>query len=209
MCQTCLGSFERAEFTCRRCAAPTPHLNVHRADCPRCQNRTYRFESARAGGLYRGVLREAVLQLKSGRAEALGGELGAWLGGYWLELGCERPDMVIPLPCHWQRRWSRGLNPAEVLARRVARVLAVPLRERILRVARKSKKQGTLTPNQRFENVRGLFRVSAGYALRDRSVLLVDDVLTTGATASEAARTLRRSGARRVDVLVAARGVGA
>ncbi len=206
-CRACLSQFPWSRSTCSRCA--TPGLNVEPARCPRCQERKYRFDATFAGGEYRDLLRAAILQLKSGQSEALGEALGEWVAAKWLlENAGEVYDCIIPMPCHWRRRWVRGSNPAEALSRPISRILSIPTRDRILRVCRKSRKQGTLSPNQRFENVRGLFRVTAGYSLSAQRILLVDDVMTTGATASEAARSLRAAGASRVHVLVAARGTG-
>jgi ComF family protein len=206
-CDGCLAGFPLAQAMCERCAAPG--RNVASQHCPRCQERNYRFDATFAGGVYSDLLRAAILQLKSGQNEPLGEALGTWIASRWLLTEfAETFDCVIPMPCHWRRRWSRGGNPAESLCRPISRILSIPTNDRILRVGRMSMKQGTLSPNQRFENVRGLFRVSAGYSLSAQRILLVDDVMTTGATASDAARALRKAGAARVQVLVAARGTG-
>ena len=143
-----------------------------------------------------------------------GGESLALAGGNWLgECRAERLrewncDLIVPMPMHWRRRLTRGLNPPELIAERVASSLRLPVARRLLRLRRKPRKQGTLTTLQRFRNVRDVFRVSTTYALNGVRLLLLDDVMTTGATANEAARTLLRHGAERVDVAVIARGIG-
>lgn len=119
-----------------------------------------------------------------------------------------RPDLVVPVPMHWSRRIVRGTNPAEVLAEMVAQKLQIPVALDLLQNRRKTRKQGTLLPDQRRRNVREAFSVSAGYDIKDTCILLIDDVMTTGATGDELSRMLRRAGARRVSVAVLARGTG-
>lgn len=208
-CRECLQEFGQIESPCLRCGAPTPSFAAPDERCPRCRDRRYGFEQVVAGGPYQGRLQHAILQLKQGRQLTLGAALGEWLAWErWPLLPCESYDLIAPTPTHWRRRYRRGCNPAEEIARPVARIRSIPLAARLLRLVRLPDKQGVLTPNQRFANVRNVFHVRRTYDLAGLRVLLVDDVLTTGATAGEAARTLRRAGAARVDVLVAARGVG-
>ncbi len=117
-------------------------------------------------------------------------------------------DVVVPVPMHWWRRFKRGTHTAGVLAGAVAQQLNVPLAGQLLRCRHKLLKQGTLRPSERFRNMHGAFRFSSGYDITDKYVVLIDDIMTTGATASEAARILRRSGASEVAVAVVARGIG-
>jgi ComF family protein len=116
-----------------------------------------------------------------------------------------RPDLIVPIPMHWSRRLSRGANSPELLARELARSLGVRRDERALVRTRRTERQTDVLPEQRSENIRGAFRVAAGRNLANVRVLLVDDVLTTGATAQEAAKTLRRAGTAEVAVAVLAR----
>ncbi len=118
------------------------------------------------------------------------------------------PDLVVPVPMHWSRRIARGTNPAEVLAETVAQKLRIPVALDLLHNRRKTRKQGTLLPDQRRRNVREAFSVSAGYDIKDTCVLLIDDVMTTGATGDELSRMLRQAGAKRISVAVLARGTG-
>jgi predicted amidophosphoribosyltransferase len=100
------------------------------------------------------------------------------------------------------------VNSPDLIVEAIAARLSLPHSARILFSRRRTRKQGTLLPAERRKNVRGAFGVKKGYDLAEQHVLLVDDIMTTGATANEAARTLRRSGAARVSVLVVARAVG-
>jgi ComF family protein len=116
----------------------------------------------------------------------------------------EQVDLVVPVPMHWWRKWSRGFNQAELLARGVARRTGIPV-TRALKRRRRTLAQAGLTLAQRRENLTAVFRVTARNRVEGRRVLLVDDVLTTGATASACAETLKRAGARSVVLLTLAR----
>jgi ComF family protein len=114
-------------------------------------------------------------------------------------------DAVVPVPLHWWRRVVRGYNQSAAVAYGLAGELGLPYRRWWLRRRRNTPSQKALTAGQRRENVRGAFCVRSGAPLRGKHVLLVDDVMTTGATSNEAARALKRGGAARVTLAVLAR----
>jgi ComF family protein len=116
----------------------------------------------------------------------------------------EQLDLVVPVPMHWWRKWNRGFNQAELLARVVGRRTGIPV-ARALKRRRSTLSQAGLTLAQRRENLTGVFRVPARNRMEGRRVLLVDDVFTTGATASACAAALKRAGARSVVLLTLAR----
>jgi predicted amidophosphoribosyltransferase len=116
--------------------------------------------------------------------------------------------VVVPIPLHWRRRWAQRTNSAAVLAEILSGRLGLPHADGLHRRRRYTKRQFDLTPHQRWDNVRHAFCVRAGYHLQRANVLLVDDILTTGATCSEAAHTLRKAGAAGVTVAVIARSFG-
>jgi predicted amidophosphoribosyltransferase len=118
------------------------------------------------------------------------------------------PDLIAPVPTHWVKRLLRGTNGPDLLVEGIGSSLSFPTVMNLLYCRRRTKKQGTLMPSERLVNVRNAFAVNAGYDIHNAHVLLIDDIMTTGATASEAARTLRRAGASVVTVAVVARGVG-
>ncbi len=157
---------------------------------------------------YEGLLRETILRIKSWTGE----DIAEVFGGLWARRMAARltllqPDIVIPVPLHWTRRWRRGFNQSEVLARCLAKELAIACWPRALRRLRATPKQ-TEQPSgtARRDNVKHAFQTRAGVNLSGKTVLLVDDVLTTGATASEAARALRVSKPKAVYVVVLAHG---
>ncbi|HWB98813.1 MAG TPA: ComF family protein [Bryobacteraceae bacterium] len=113
-------------------------------------------------------------------------------------------DVVAPVPLHWRRRWRRGFNQSELLAREIARRWSVPV-ENLARRSRATLTQAGLSNAARRENVSRAFAVPRPRGVEGRRILLVDDVMTTGATASACALALKRAGARSVNLLTLAR----
>jgi ComF family protein len=113
-------------------------------------------------------------------------------------------DAVVPMPLHWRRRWQRGFNQSELLAREIARKWNVPVCG-LVRRKRATAPQAGLTSAERRKNVQGAFAVKKAARLNGTRLLLIDDVLTTGATASACARALKRAGAAHVTFLALAR----
>lgn len=119
-----------------------------------------------------------------------------------------RADLIVPVPMFWSRRLGRGTNSPDIMAGALGRCLGMPLGRRVLSRRRNTLPQASLSPKERFQNVRGAFRARAGYRLDGLRVLLVDDILTTGATCSEAAKMLKQAGATMVAAAVIARAQG-
>jgi ComF family protein len=205
-CQACLDQLALLSGpTCLRCSATVPAA-ADRERCPRCRDFKLWFDGAVALGEYTGLLRDWILRMKRGPGDRLALAVAELVWQGCGERLCEaRPDVVVPVAMHWRRRWARGTNSAALVAERLAGRLRVPLAAGLLRRSRNTPPQFTLPPSERAANVRGAFCVNAGYHLDKARVLLVDDVLTTGATCSEAARVLKRTGAAHVTAVVAAR----
>lgn len=146
---------------------------------------------------YDGRVGQAVRRLKYSRATSLAGPLAALLAEAQSRLGLDQYDLVVPIPIHWSRRCVRGFNQSELLCERMPAV-----DRRIVRRIRRTKPQASLTREQRLTNLEGAFRADASVARK--SVLLVDDVLTTGHTARECARALIEAGAAEVAALALA-----
>jgi ComF family protein len=125
-----------------------------------------------------------------------------------VEIASLHCDVVVPVPMHWTRRLWRGVNNPEVVSQRLAIALRLPYAPHLLVRSRSTEPQAFLSPDQRRKNVHDAFRAVKHRDLQGARVLLVDDILTTGATASEAARVLKRAGAVFVGVVVIARAEG-
>ncbi|HEY1379211.1 MAG TPA: phosphoribosyltransferase family protein [Gemmataceae bacterium] len=191
--------------TCPRCASTLGPNLPPASDCTRCRGQSFAFERVIRLGPYEGIRRDTVLRMKHGQHEGLAEAAGElWAEHALGQLKAVGAGAVVPIPLHWRRRWRRGYNQAAALARAVASTLQVPCRERWLRRVRATLLQTAVALSARRDNVRGAFRAPADPRLRGLTVLLVDDVLTTGGTANEAARTLRAAGAARVVVAVLA-----
>jgi ComF family protein len=147
-----------------------------------------------------GTLRTLMHRLKYGGATAIGEEFGRELGERILGAGLGGSDMVVPLPLHASRRRERGFNQCEYIARGVSSVTGCPVRSGLLRRIRFTPSQTSLGSLERRDNVRGAFalRGRGSRAVKGKTILLVDDVVTTGATMRSCAETLREAGARAV-----------
>ncbi len=205
-CDPCAaGLFHDPHLVCPRCAARVGPFAVRDGSCAACRQNPVPFSAAVRLGPYDGPLREAVLRLKSARSEGLAELLGEQLAERRRErladLGIEA---VVPVPLHWRRRLVRGYNQSAAIAQGLASRLGLPCRYWWLWRIRHTDSQKGLPATRRWENVRGAF-LARGRRLAGRHVLLVDDVMTTGATLGEAARALGQGGAARVSVAVLAR----
>jgi ComF family protein len=191
---------------CPRCAGTIGPF-THVADgCPGCRQESFAFDRVLRLGPYEDMLKEVILRLKHNSGEGLAEVLGdLWAVHAEPHLRTCAAHVVIPVPLHWRRRLWRGYNQSQPLAQALARRLGHPCRPRLLRRIRATPEQKGQTAADRRANVRGAFEARPGPELRGKTVLLVDDVLTTGTTASEAARALRRAGAAAVQVAVLAR----
>ena len=207
LCNECHDMVTRdPHLICPRCARTVgPHTDTARG-CAACRGVSLGFESAVRLGPYEGRLRDATLRMKDAPGEGLADAMGrAFAGIACPALRTAGIELVVPVPLHWRRRWVRGYNQAGAVAREFAPGLNAEFAPRVLRRVRYSPQHLQPTAAARRENVKGAFRVSRGARVEGRCVLLVDDVMTTGSTAAEAAKTLKEAGARRVLVAVLAR----
>lgn len=170
--------------------------------CGECQADPPPFRRARAAAIYEGPPATAIKRFKFGRQLAYLPVLKYWLSQPWCRQLLDKADLLIPVPLHPRRLKARGFNQALLLAQGFPEL---PLgREVIVRV-RHTKPQIGLNPKQRRENVKGAFVVPHPEQVKGKRILLLDDLYTTGATAKECARVLRKAGAQQVEVLTVAR----
>src|SRR5581483_805723 len=168
------------------------------------------YDRARAAVRYDEISRVLVHGLKYGDRLDLAPMMGQWMARAGRELLADA-DALVPVPLHWRRQWMRRFNQSAALAGIVATLSGVPVVHGGLRRVRATPQQVGKSKAERADNVQGAFRVATEHAaaIAGRRLVLVDDVLTSGATVDTCARTLLRAGAARVDVLVFARVVAA
>ena len=208
----CPACWERVDFIgppmCAVCGLPFDYDLGPDAWCGACARERPPFERARAVVRYNEGSRGLLLAFKHGDRTEAAPAFGAWLARAGGEL-LRDADIIVPVPLHWIRLFQRRYNQAALLAHALARHGEIPIVPDLLVRRRFSPYQGRLSAAARRRNVAGAFGVKEDRRalLEGRRVLLVDDVMTTGATAAACARTLRRGGAGAVDVIVLARSV--
>lgn len=208
LCRECCSAVERIEEPfCATCGMPWPSFEAaapaRPARCHVCATLPPPFEYARAAGAYAGVLRDALHALKFGGARALARPLAALMLEQCGTLLGPHVDALVPVPLAPARERERGFNQAALVAGHLAAASGLPVKPGWLRRRRGTRPQTELTARERRANVAGAFVASPRVV--GAHVVLIDDIVTTGATSAECARALRAAGARAVGVLAVAR----
>ena len=188
---------------CACCGLPLPHDGDAAALCGACLAQPPAFARARAPLVYAGPARQLVLALKHGRRL----HLARMMARAMLRVAGDLPAdaVIVPVPSHRWRLWQRGFNQAAEIARHLARQSGRPLLVDALDRIKPTASTKGMTRTARLKNVQGAFQVGRADAIRGRAVILIDDVMTTGATVSACAAKLTKAGARHVEVLTYAR----
>jgi len=201
ICAACAPDLPRLlQPGCRRCARPLVSAATDQQTCGRCLAEPPHYDATRAAFLYEFPIDKLIQSFKYGHRLALGPYLGAAL----VALG-ERPaaDLIVPMPLHAARLRQRGFNQALELARPLAHAWQVPIDAGSCQRTRDTAAQAGLPLRERVKNIRGAFHCSTDFT--GRRIVLVDDVMTSGASLDECARTLKLHGAVQVTVFVLAR----
>ena len=203
-CPGCWSELDFLQGGCARCGLPLEATDAE--TCGRCLAKPPRLDRIRAAVAYGDISRSIAIRLKYGRKVGL----ARTMSRYMLGLIGDLPEqaMLIPVPLHRSRIWSRGFNQSAIVARELSRRTGLPVSVDALRRVRATPALKGMTRSQRRRTVAGAFRVDAKAQLRGRTIVLVDDVLTTGSTANACARALKRAGAARVDLISWARVIG-
>ena len=211
VCAACVAAAKPiGGTTCAVCGERivSPHAEAD-ARCGLCWRVEMLYLRAVAYGSYDGALRDLIHLLKYEGVRPAANVLGRMLADAAEALPELDAPVVVPVPLHAARQRERGFNQAELIARAAAKIMGPgrvgPVDAGVMRRKRATDSQTGLTRHQRRENIRGAFEVVRKDAVKDRDVMVVDDVFTTGTTAAECARVLRRAGAARVFVATVAR----
>ncbi len=220
ICPLCRQQLAGSEGVCEHCERSLPRFPDER--CPLCggargQDGLLEIcrQCAEAGGhpWYRGVAafpfqglaRQAVHRFKYQGQTFLAPFLAARMLKAWRKFGPPaRPQLVVPVPLHWSRLWQRGFNQSDLLAEWVGKGLQLPVCHALNRRRRTSQQAG-LSRDERGKNMKNAFHIRQADPIRNQSILLIDDVFTTGNTLQEATCILLKSGAAEVNVLTIAR----
>jgi len=212
VCARCVAKVEQMPSPrCEICGGPLESIESGAERCARCLAQRPRYRLARTIARYRttaedepGSLPALIRRHKYGLDQSVGRALAEFLPDE-LPLEPKDYDVIIPVPLHWRRLWLRGFNQAALLAAEVAARLSVTLDTASMTRRRRTPPQTARHHDERIKNVRRAFVINDPERIKGRRVLIVDDVMTTGATVDECARVLLIAGAASVDVFTLAR----
>lgn len=206
LCADCRARMHLVEEPrCERCGKAVGKYSTSERRCMACRRHPPAFDQATAPLQYEDVVRTLVLKLKFCRASVIVNCFRGPLADHLAIMPWMADiDLIQPVPMHWWKRVRRGYNQAELLAESVSRSFDIPL-TRALRRVRHTRPQSRLSRRSRLQNLAGALKVTPPGAVEGKTILLVDDILTTGATCSECARVLKESGAAAVYALTLAR----
>lgn len=204
----CLGCWGKLDFLsgegCFSCGAPLPANMFGELQCGRCLSAPPRYDGVRAAVAYGETARHLVLKLKYGRRPALAETVARHLIHH---VETDDGGLLMPVPLHRWRLWSRGYNQSLLIARHLSQRTGLPLSAHVLIRSKHTPVLRSLGRSQRAKAVQGAFRIAPEHRdfLSGKTIWLVDDVYTSGATANACAATLKKAGAARVMVLCWAR----
>lgn len=201
ICIVCKQALPWLKHTCQRCAVPM--INPNQGICGQCQSHAPYYDQVYSLFYYRQPVSKLIIGLKFHHRLTLARLLGHLMAEYLLNQMDASPEAIIPVPLHPRRMRERGFNQACELARTINKRWDIKVRSSAVERLQDNPPQVTLSRKQRLINTRGAFRICE--RLPKRHLLIIDDVMTTGATVNELARILKHEGIERVDVLTLAR----
>jgi len=207
VCRRCLSGagHKQARFYCETCGRPfetEPPAQANRL-CGLCLISPPAFDKARSFGIYEDGLRGLIHLFKYGKMRPLARPLAGHMAAALPQLGVV--DLCVPVPLFRWRQWRRGFNQSELLAEELCQTSGIRLGKGVLRRVKATESQAGLSNRARLANVAGAFAVRKPEVVSGRRVLVIDDVMTTGATLATCAKTLKKAGVGRVVALTIAR----
>jgi ComF family protein len=209
LCWDCRAEIKTVQVPfCERCGDPVAGAVSGPFECAWCHKTGPAFEWARSAVRYDGVAKACLRRFKYNAGVWLLDDLADWLFALWRVCpeSIRAADFITCVPLHPKRERERGYNQAALLGGRLAKRVGIPFRGRLLWRRKPTETQTHLTAAQRVHNVRGVFTVPWAQRVRGANIVLVDDVMTTGATVNECSRALQAADAASVMVLTVARG---
>ena len=201
-CASCWSKLEwLGNSGCRQCGLPLTGTEIDM--CGRCLADPPGIDRIRAAVAYDDMSRSIALRLKYGRKVALARTMARYMAP--LGSGQSNEAILVPVPLHRWRLWARGFNQSGLVARELAKAWGIPVAQNLIRRVKRTSALKGLNHSQRRKAVAGAFQASTSRHLRDRTIILIDDVFTSGSTAEACAKELRKAGASRVELICWAR----
>lgn len=203
LCQPCHDALKKTENQCYCCAKQFEHEHLIMQLCGDCLNKPPAFDRTYAPYLHQGAIRYLINQCKFNGAYKHTRLLGLLLANYLHEQLDTLPELIIPVPLHPKRYRQRGYNQTLEIGKVIARKLSIPLDNSCCMHIKNTPHQISLSAKQRHKNIKNAFQLVT--TPEAKHIAILDDVITTGATANELAKTLRNAGVSQVDIWVCAR----
>jgi ComF family protein len=198
ICTSCSNDLPHNSNCCHICALPLPSSHTQGQTCGRCLRQTPSFDQCHAPFIYGHPISRLISDFKFNGKLHAGRLLSELLINFIEQNNLELPDLILPVPLHPTRLKERGFNQALELARPISRHFAIPLDTKSCRRIKATATQSTLHQNVRRKNMRGAFEAKKD--IDAKHLVIIDDVVTTGATVSELAKTVKSAGTIKVDV---------
>jgi ComF family protein len=210
-CVDCVSMLATSDdLLCPRCGGKRKEFDFGKPDCKRCRRLVFKFNRATVLGEYEDELRSIILRMKTDKSGFNARMLSALLLRERNKFFDNLIDVIIPVPIHRKRRWWRGVNSPDFIADEIGRGLNVPVITDAIKRTSATALQFNLSDRARSRNVKGAFDINPQKIklLKNKRILIVDDILTTGATCNEISKLLKKAGAKSIAVCAIARAVG-
>ena len=207
ICENCLEIVKKTDAKrCSKCGLKLgPGVTSSGKGCHECENTNLRFEKSLFVSDNTEPVRTLIHQFKYKKQMCLATPLGSLLINLLYQKNICEIDFVVPVPLHWKKKQERGFNQSELMAKKICNKLSIPISINNLHRVKNTMSQTQLSLLQRQKNVKNAFKVKNPEKFFQKNVLLVDDVLTTGMTASECAKSLINAGTNKVFLIALAR----
>jgi len=207
ICESCLEIIKTTKAKrCSKCGLKLgPGITSSDKGCPECKNTNLRLEKSFFVSDNTEPVRTLIHQFKYKKHMCLATPLGSLLTSLLHQKTICKIDLVVPVPLHWKKKQERGFNQSELMAKKICRKLSIPISINNLHRVKNTLSQTQLSRLQRQKNVKGAFMVKNPEKFFQKNILLVDDVLTTGMTVSECAKSLENAGTNKVFLIALAR----